>query len=707
MSWVFHPEVIALGLASLTLILVLTLAVTAGVRYQLSYDRLPAATRNRELEVLIGGNEARLHELREEIKRAEVTLSERDQAEAEAEFWRSSVETAKAEYANLADQRREVEELREEYRQALEELTLAETQLRERKADAELAQTQFRDAEESVRRVKEEEEALRRSQTELREAVAEAERRLSEFREERASLGVEVERLRDRRGSLEADCEALTSEVASRTTRKAEAEAELSRLKQAIDTLPAKQAEIDEMERMLQLLASKREALEQSVETLERAEGRLRARIAKLEEESGGVNGAGGASVDDHALDDLTKPPACFAVEGANSEIEPVLPNAQAAVQETDVLQRVMRHLRESGFEFPDRTVSAFHTSLKTAVISPLTVLAGISGTGKSQLPRYYADAMGIHFLKIPVQPRWDSPQDLFGFYNYIEKRYKATDLARALVHLDPHNWQELAAPYKDRMLMVLLDEMNLARVEYYFSEFLSRLEGRPLDEDAASDADRRTSEIDIDVSRKGQTKRVLAGQNVLFVGTMNEDESTLALSDKVLDRANVLRFPKPLKLKNALLKPDERYVADGYLKKERWTKGWIKEAASLSDSQHSRATEIVAKINNAMNDLGRPFGHRMGQAMLHYVANYPVPPNQTNNTGQVGWGMADQIEQRIMPRLRGVLAQENSRPLRDLADIAGRELGDGPLAEEIERCLDRSRETNGLFVWRGFTRSS
>src|SRR3546814_6253098 len=91
-------------------------------------------------------------------------------------------------------------------------------------------------------------------------------------------------------------------------------------------------------------------------------------------------------------------------------------------------------------------------------------------------------------------------------------------------------------------MLMVLLDEMNLARVEYYFSEFLSRLEGRPLDDGAASDADRRASEIDIDVSRKGQTKRVLAGQNVLFVGTMNEDESTLALSDKVLDRANVLR---------------------------------------------------------------------------------------------------------------------------------------------------------------------
>jgi hypothetical protein len=184
----------------------------------------------------------------------------------------------------------------------------------------------------------------------------------------------------------------------------------------------------------------------------------------------------------------------------------------------------------------------------------------------------------------------------------------------------------------------------------------------------------------------------------------MNEDESTLALSDKVLDRANVLRFPKPLELKNALLKPDERYVADGYLKKERWMKAWVREAGSLSESQRSRAAGIVDKINDAMNELGRPFGHRMGQAMLHYVANYPVP-NQTNNTGQVSWGMADQIEQRIMPRLRGILADEYGRQLRNLADIASSELGDGQLAEEIQRSVDRSRETNGLFVWRGFTR--
>lgn len=84
---------------------------------------------------------------------------------------------------------------------------------------------------------------------------------------------------------------------------------------------------------------------------------------------------------------------------------------------------------------------------------------------------------MGIGFLQVPVQPRWDSPQDLMGFYNYIEGKFRPTDMARALWALDELNNDDAE---QDRMMMILLDEMNLARVEYYFSDFLSRLESRP-----------------------------------------------------------------------------------------------------------------------------------------------------------------------------------------------------------------------------------
>lgn len=705
MSWVIEPEFLALGIASIGLFATLAYTSYLGIRYQTSYDRLPAATRLSELETLVGGREAQLQEVTEELKRKQAALSERDQAEAEAEFWRAAAQTAKAEYEALADNRREIEKAREEYRQVLEELTLAETRLREIKADAEDARVRAEAAEERLKQIATEEETLRNAHVELRDAVAALEGQVAFLKEEKTTIAVEVERARERRLALLAETADLETSIEQLKANGKKAEAELADLRKAIDSLSTKKAEIEQVKRNLDELTRKHAALEQSVEEKERRENRLQARIAVLEKEIGSASGSDGESTDDRALADLTKPPACLATEQQGGGFTPVPVRQQAAEEELVALHRVMNHLKESGLNFSDRTVKAFHTSLKTAVISPLTVLAGISGTGKSQLPRYYADAMGIHFLKIPVQPRWDSPQDLFGFYNYIEKRYKATDLARALVHLDPLNWKEQAKQYQDRMLLVLLDEMNLARVEYYFSEFLSRLEGRPFDESSLDERSRRPSEIDIDVTQEGQGKRVYVGQNVLFVGTMNEDESTLALSDKVLDRANVMRFPKPMELKPSLPTSDAKHVAKGYLPKSRWMESWKRSANSLDASQRSRATDLIDGINDVMDKLGRPFGHRMGQAMLHYVANYPVVANRTNNTDQVNFSLADQIEQRILPRLRGIVVDEHARDLRDLADLADRQLADKALGEEIQNCIKRSQETNGLFVWRGFMR--
>jgi chromosome segregation ATPase len=130
-------------------------------------------------------------------------------------------------------------------------------------------------------------------------------------------------------------------------------------------------------------------------------------------------------------------------------------------------------YLQQKGLTFPERVINAFHTSLKVQDISALVILAGISGTGKSELPQRYAEYIGAQKLTLAVQPRWDSPQDLQGFYNYIEKKYKPTDLMRGLYQYQ-HDSQ-----MKDRLVIVLLDEMNLARVEYYFSDFLSKLETR------------------------------------------------------------------------------------------------------------------------------------------------------------------------------------------------------------------------------------
>lgn len=686
-------------------------AFLIALRSDLERGRLPAAVRKAELEELVGAKEERLRYLESEIKQRDATLSQRDQAEAEAEHWRSLIETLRAEYAGLEDLRQEIESTREEFRQAAEDLALKETERRELHADLEHSKAELKEIAERRSEAEARLDGLEARENKLSSGCQEKQRefdsleaRLSQLREEKAAMAAELERQRERLSGLHDEEDVLEGEIRRQTERREALEREIGMVSDRIAAMAEDREQAEALRQEVDSLRRRKDAHLQAIDELQDHARRLEAKNARREEELGD-DASGDADDDERILEDLRKVPACLG-SGNGEAFTPIWPKEQAAEEEHEALNRVKRLLDDCGLHFPRRTIDAFHTSLKTAIISPLTVLAGISGTGKSQLPRRYADAMGMHFLKIPVQPRWDSPQDLFGFYNYIEKRYKATDLARALVHLDPYNWPSESERFRDSMLLVLLDEMNLARVEYYFSEFLSRLEGRPKDADADNDNERRPAEIGIDVSRKGQGRRVYAGQNVLFVGTMNEDESTLTLSDKVLDRANVLRFPRPPILSEHLTDLTAVSRAEGYLPKVRWTKHWICSVNDMGSNHKSHAKQHVDEINQIMDELGRPFGHRMSQAMLHYVANYPSGPHGSALGDKVTKGLADQLEQRIMPKLRGVDATLHKKQFRQLADLARGKLKDKELGDAIDEAVKRS-ETTGMFNWRGCTRSA
>jgi len=101
---------------------------------------------------------------------------------------------------------------------------------------------------------------------------------------------------------------------------------------------------------------------------------------------------------------------------------------------ESEWLNTISEKCEMSGIKFGKRLLYAFHTSLKTAGWSPLTVLAGVSGTGKSLLPEYYSRYGGIYFMSMAVQPDWDSPQSLFGYFNSVDNRFNATPLLQAMV---------------------------------------------------------------------------------------------------------------------------------------------------------------------------------------------------------------------------------------------------------------------------------
>lgn len=716
------PELPIAAAVGLVFIIAFVGTTAAYFSYRIRAQRFPAYLEAQDLEGQVAEKRGRLAELEKQVTDVARLKQESDAAKAEFEYYRSQIDRIREEYAQQETIQKRVEELNAELSTVLDKLGRAETQLQ----DAENALIQRRSAaaesekrqELAEKRTSELEQAqssldsrigslttlCEEKATELRRLESDLASVRSELNQTRQSLVAtedeiarnrqQISQLEDRKRSIEADIEAGDAERQNIQRHLGELELKRSELADVVAKLEDVQKELKEKREDLLRLRSEEEW--------------LNAQLARKKVELGTLAGTGeqGEGDEDDALSDLLKPPHCLARPVGDGDYEPSLPEPLADANEEAVLHRVREHLDESRFVFHPRVVNAFHTSLKTAMISPLTVLAGISGTGKSQLPRLYAEAMGMHFLKIPVQPRWDGPQDLFGFYNYIERRYKATDLARALVQLDPFNWDHIGEEYKDRMLLVLLDEMNLARVEYYFSEFLSRLEGRPSDSGANDRYAHAPAEIEIDVSRtrEGQGKRVYVGQNVLFVGTMNEDESTLALSDKVLDRANMLRFPKPKTLEHKLPAQEAQHVADGYLPKSRWATHWVRTDKDLRPSAFERAMGVIASINTIMENMGRPFGHRMGQAMLHYVANYPANRNQTNDLEPVHAALADQIEMRILPRLRGVVVENHHRQLSDLADIA-RDLQDDQLARAIETTREQSRDTNGLFVWRGFTR--
>ncbi len=379
-------------------------------------------------------------------------------------------------------------------------------------------------------------------------------------------------------------------------------------------------------------------------------------------------------------------------------------------------LSRTSNYLEQLGIQFHERVLHAFHTSLKVDEMSPLVVLAGISGTGKSELPRRYAEGMGLHFLSLAVQPRWDSPQDMFGFFNFLENRYRATELGRALVQMDrffdapergwnfPKEWRE--ENLCNRMLLVLLDEMNLARVEYYFSEFLSRLEIR---RGIASDNphERRKAEIALEVGlqslkrEKGlvqvqqqPTLQLFVDRNVLFVGTMNEDETTQTLSDKVVDRANVLRFGRPFKLRPGAVQNPPK-PTDKWLPYESW-KSWTRDSEKLDSHIRGEVSGWIQELNQAMQSIGRPFAHRTFASMLAYIANYPDP-------SAYKLAMADQIEQKLLPKFRGLDPQDSAsrQALGTIQAILGK-LGDEPLLEAVRQSQKQSEHQ---FSWLGVDR--
>lgn len=382
--------------------------------------------------------------------------------------------------------------------------------------------------------------------------------------------------------------------------------------------------------------------------------------------------------------------------------IENFVPRRQEKyIRELDWLETISSKIDDYGLHFSNRILCAFHTALKIAEWSPLTVLAGVSGTGKSELPKLYSRFGGINFINVPVQPNWDSQESMLGYFNSINNSYEAQPMLNFLVQsreqpvTDSENSEDNYNGLNDTVSLVLLDEMNLAHVELYFADFLSKLEQR------RGAKNNELPHIDINMGSNLDPYKLSLGRNLLFAGTMNQDETTKSLSDKVIDRGTSIYFPRPTSLhRREGLKALPQQV--NLLPMTIWWQ-WINKKSNLSTEIVKPYKQIIENINNCLGADGKALGHRVWQSIEYYMVNHPLVigldaqqyPDEYKEA--LKFAFEDQLVQKVMPKLRGIETRGYAKQhcLDPIREILAKEKLD--ILDDFDKAM---RIGHGQFNW-------
>lgn len=204
--------------------------------------------------------------------------------------------------------------------------------------------------------------------------------------------------------------------------------------------------------------------------------------------------------------------------------------------KDKEIIEDIKKYIKVKGFTYADGMIENFYLSLKS---KPFVLLAGISGTGKTRLAKLFAEAVGStsangRYKMVSVRPDWSDSSDLFGHVDLNGKFVPG-------VVLDFVKQAEENTKYP---YFLCLDEMNLARVEYYLSDVLSVIETRDImDGRIVSDPLVPMSLYGGDAAAERKYGNIQFPENLYIIGTVNMDETTFPFSKKVLDRANTIEF--------------------------------------------------------------------------------------------------------------------------------------------------------------------
>lgn len=296
-------------------------------------------------------------------------------------------------------------------------------------------------------------------------------------------------------------------------------------------------------------------------------------------------------------------------------------------------LQHIQSFIAQKGFSYEEGLIENFYLCLKT---KPFVILAGTSGTGKTRLVRLFAEAAGAtaangRYRQVAVRPDWSDSSDLFGH----------VDLNGSFVPGAVTDFLDRAAGDLERPYFLCLDEMNLARVEYYLSDYLSVVETREM----------RDGHIITDPIRVEGRAELPLPENLYVVGTVNMDETTFPFSRKVLDRANTIEFSFV-----DLMPPEERTetgvempleLSNGFFRAD-WLN--LRQCLETEDGESIRKwCGVLYQCNDLLKKANAQVGYRVRDEVIFYLLysrKYGLMEEQE--------AMDREILQKILPRIQG-----------------------------------------------------
>lgn len=309
-------------------------------------------------------------------------------------------------------------------------------------------------------------------------------------------------------------------------------------------------------------------------------------------------------------------------------------------LQEEKFLKYFFNVLKNEKLIYREKDILNFHTAMKS---SNLVILSGMSGTGKSKLVQAYAEALNLkdEFKFIPVSPSWTDDSDIIGYADTLNMIYRPDDhgLIETLLN---------AKEEPSKLHIICFDEMNLARIEHYFSQFLSLLES------GVENRKLRLYNKELGAKLYNSSKykyEIPIGKNVYFVGTVNVDDTTYHFSNKVLDRANLITLKvMPFKdLVNISKTEKVNTLAEDAYNVEYVDKFYnSNKFIELEDN----VIEFLQKLHNLLLEINSQsgIGPRVIRQIDSYIKNLPKNDGILNEQEALDL----QIVQRILSKVRG-----------------------------------------------------